>query len=60
MKAVFRPYQPRDIERCAELAKDAWPVLSIIGKDSIHSVMKAYIKMNLLLSDYKKFITTRK
>ncbi|MDD2404535.1 MAG: GNAT family N-acetyltransferase [Victivallaceae bacterium] len=54
MKAVFRPYQPRDIERCAELAKDAWPVLSIIGKDSIHSVMKAYIKMNLLLSDCKE------
>lgn len=51
---VYRPYKTEDLDRCTEIAVDAWPIASIIEENGqSHSVMKAYVELSMLLSDYK-------
>jgi len=51
MDIHYRPYVDSDLDRCAELAVDAWPIVSAVAEDT-HSLMKAYVKSSLLFSDY--------
>lgn len=51
MDIHYRPYGDSDLDRCAELAADAWPIASVVAEDT-HSLMKAYVKSSLLFSDY--------
>lgn len=51
----YRPYRIGDLDRCAEIAADAWPIASAItGNGQTHPIMKAYVELSLLLSDYKE------
>lgn len=50
---IYRPYQPEDLARCAELAKKAWPVIGkIADEENALPFMEAYVAHNLALSDY--------
>jgi hypothetical protein len=53
----YRPYANDDLDRCAALAADAWPVSSVITED-IHSLMVVYVKLCLLFSDYSEVCCT--
>lgn len=57
MDIHYRPYVHSDLDRCAALAVDAWPIASVISENS-HSLMKAYVKSSLLLSDYTEVCYT--
>lgn len=57
MDIHYRPYVPSDLDRCAALAADAWPIASAISEDT-HSLMKAYVKCSLLFSDYTEVCCT--
>ena len=53
MDLLYRPYREQDLDRCAELAKDAWPIISRIADDqNALPFMRAYVEHNLALSDY--------
>lgn len=53
MDLLYRTYQERDLGKCAELAKDAWPIISRIADDQNDlPFMRAYVEHNLALSDY--------
>jgi ribosomal protein S18 acetylase RimI-like enzyme len=51
MDIHYRPYAQGDLDRCAALAAEAWPVAAEVCED-IHSLMHAYVKSCLLMSDY--------
>ncbi|MHC4638321.1 MAG: GNAT family N-acetyltransferase [Planctomycetota bacterium] len=53
----YRPYANDDLDRCAALAADAWPIPSVIVED-IHSLMVAYVKLSLLFSNYSEVCCT--
>ena len=57
MDLHYRPYGHGDLDRCAALAADAWPIASAISEDT-HSLMNAYVKSSLLLSDYTEVCCT--
>lgn len=57
MYMYYRPYANDDLDRCAALAADAWPVASAIAEDT-HSLMIAYVKLCLLYSDYSEVCCT--
>ena len=57
MDIYYRPYINYDLDRCAALAADAWPIPSVIA-DDIHSLMIAYVKLSLLFSDYSEVCCT--
>ncbi|UCG56238.1 MAG: GNAT family N-acetyltransferase [Phycisphaerales bacterium] len=57
MQTCYRPYIEDDLDRCAALAAEAWPVASAIAGD-IHSLMIAYVKLSLLFSDYSEVCCT--
>mgnify|MGYP000342020865 CR=1 FL=1 len=49
----YRPYRPKDLDRCTDLAKEAWPIISRVADDqNALPFMRAYVKHNLALSDY--------
>ena len=51
MDIHYRPYVHSDLDRCAALAAEAWPIASVVSHNT-HSLMKAYVKSILLFSDY--------
>ena len=51
MDITYRPYVDDDLDRCAVLAADAWPIAAVIAEDT-HSLMKGFVKLSLLWSDY--------
>ena len=53
MDIYYRPYVNDDLDHCAALAADAWPIATVISENT-HSLMKAYVKLSLLLSDYSE------
>lgn len=53
MEIQYRPFSMNDIDCCAELAVDAWPIASLITeKEKTHHLMRAYVQLSLILSDY--------
>ena len=57
MDITFRQYVDDDLDRCAALATEAWPFLSIVTED-IHSLMEGFVKFSLLWSDYTEVCCT--
>lgn len=53
MDIYYRPYINDDLDHCAALAADAWPIPSVIADDTL-SLMIAYVKLSLLFSDYSE------
>ncbi len=51
MDLHYRPYVRSDLDRCAALAADAWPIASVVSENA-HALMEAYVKSCLLFSDY--------
>jgi ribosomal protein S18 acetylase RimI-like enzyme len=51
MDIHYRPYVDSDLDRCAALAVEAWPIASVISENT-HSLMRVYVKSSLLFSDY--------
>jgi ribosomal protein S18 acetylase RimI-like enzyme len=58
MDVHYRSYDRDDLDRCAALAADAWPVASGICQD-VPSLMTAYVRLSLLLSDYARVCCIR-
>lgn len=57
MDITCRPYVDDYLDRCAMLAADAWPFAAVITED-IHSLMKGFVKLSLLWSDYTEVCCT--
>ncbi|MFC1634486.1 GNAT family N-acetyltransferase [Planctomycetota bacterium] len=57
MDITYRPYVDEDLDRCAALAADAWPIAAVISEDT-HSLMKGFVKLGLLWSDYTEVCCT--
>lgn len=57
MDITFRQYVDDDLDRCAELAAEAWPFMAVITED-IHSLMEGFVKFCLLWSDYTEVCCT--
>ena len=49
----FRRFGKSDIYRCAELAIDAWPIVSsLVSVDDVPNLMKAYVDINRVASTW--------
>ena len=51
MDIRYRPYADADLDRCAALAAEAWPIASVLSVNT-HLLMQAYVRSSLLFSDY--------
>jgi GNAT superfamily N-acetyltransferase len=50
-KVSFRPYHPSDLDTCAQMAADAWPVVSVLVPDgSFARLMRGYVELGRLPS----------
>jgi GNAT superfamily N-acetyltransferase len=54
MNFEFRPFIETDLVRCAQLSVDAWPISQVIAPQDTDSLMKAYVRISLILSDYSE------
>jgi hypothetical protein len=54
----FRNFQKKDTQRLAELAVDAWPIVSsLVPVDDIPKIMKAYLEINRIGSTWHEIAT---
>ena len=59
MEIQYRQFRESDLDCCVALAVDAWPIASVITEgQSTQPLMRAYVKLSLLLSDYSQICCT--
>lgn len=47
----FRPYQPDDLDTCAQMAADAWPIVSVlVPEDDFARLMRGFVELGRLPS----------
>lgn len=52
---TYRPYRTEDLDRCARIADQAWPLdQSIASPSDKPLIMKAYVELSYLMSDYSE------
>jgi len=52
---TYRPYKTEDLDRCARIADQAWPLdQSIVSASDKPLIMKAYVELSYHMSDYSE------